>query len=85
MAEGIFTVRITPEKQQQLDALAQALDRSRNWLVSEAIDQYLAVQAWQIEQIQKGIEDADRGDLVSHEEVMAEALTNIRKVHKARP
>ena len=85
MAEGVFTIRITPEKQQQLDALAQALDRSRNWLVSEAIDQYLAVQAWQIEQIQKGIEDADRGDLVSHEEVMAEALTNIRKVHRTRP
>ena len=26
MAEGVFTVRISPEKQRQLDALAQALD-----------------------------------------------------------
>jgi len=64
MAEGIFTVRISPEKQQQLDALAQALDRSRNWVVSEAIDQYLDTQAWQIDQIQHGIEEADRGELV---------------------
>jgi hypothetical protein len=37
MAEGVFTVRIPPAKQQQLDALAQALDRSRNWIVSAAI------------------------------------------------
>ena len=48
MAEGVFTVRISPEKQRQLDALAQVLDRSRNWVVSDAIDQYLDVQAWQL-------------------------------------
>jgi predicted transcriptional regulator len=79
MAEGVFTVRISPEKQQQLDALAQALDRSRNWVISEAIDQYLDLQTWQIEQIQHGIEEADRGDLVPHEDVMIEACTKIRK------
>ena len=79
MAEGVFTVRISPEKQQQLDVLAQALDRSRNWVVSEAIDQYLDTQAWQIDQIQHGIEEADRGELVPHEDVMAEARADIRK------
>jgi predicted transcriptional regulator len=36
MAEGIFTVRIAPEKQRQLDALAQVLGRSRNSVVSDA-------------------------------------------------
>jgi len=79
MAEGVFTVRISPEKQQQLDVLAQALDRSRNWVVSEAIDQYLDTQAWQIDQIQHGIEEADRGELVPHEDVMAEGRADIRK------
>ena len=79
MAEGVLTVRIPPEKQRQLDALAQVLDRSRNWVVSAAIDQYLDVQAWQIEQIRHGLEEADRGELVSHEEVSTEARTKIRK------
>ena len=79
MAEGIFTVRIPPEKQRQLDALAQVLDRSRNWVVSDAIDQYLDVQAWQIAHIQHGIEEADRGELVPHEEVIAAARAKIRK------
>jgi predicted transcriptional regulator len=79
MAEGIFTVRIAPEKQRQLDALAQVLDRSRNWVVSDAIDQYLAVQAWQIAQIQHGVEEADRGELVSHDEVSAEARAKLRR------
>jgi predicted transcriptional regulator len=79
MAEGVFTVRIPPEKQRQLDALAQALDRSRNWVVSDAIDQYLEVQAWQIEQIRHGVEEADRGELVPHEEVSTEARAKIRQ------
>jgi predicted transcriptional regulator len=84
MAEGIFTVRISPEKQQQLDVLAQALDRSRNWVVSEAIDQYLDVQAWQIEQIQHGIEEADRGEFAPHEDVIAEACAKIRKARDSQ-
>ena len=81
MAEGVFTVCIAPEKQRQLDALAQVLDRSRNWVISDAIDQYLDVQAWQMAQIQHGVEEADRGELVSHEEVSTEARA---KIHKAR-
>jgi predicted transcriptional regulator len=80
MAEGVFTVRIPPEKQCQLDALAQVLERSRNWVVSDAIDQYLDVQAWQIEQIQHSVEEADRGELVPHDEVRAEARAKIRTV-----
>jgi predicted transcriptional regulator len=79
MAEGVFTVRISPEKQRQLDALAQVLDRSRNWVVSDAIDQYLDVQAWQIAQIQDGVAEADRRELVPHEEVSAEARAKIRQ------
>jgi predicted transcriptional regulator len=79
MAEGVFTVRISPEKQRQLDALAQVLDRSRNWVVSDAIDRYLDVQAWQIEQIRHGVEEADRGELIPHEEVSAEAHAKIRQ------
>ena len=79
MAEGVFTVRISPEKQRQLDALAQVLDRSRNWVVSDAIDQYLDIQAWQMAQIQYGMEEADRSELVPHEEVSAEARAKIRQ------
>lgn len=84
MAEGVFTVRIPPEKQHQLDALAQALDCSRNWVVSEAINQYLDVQAWQIEQIQHGTEEADRGELVPHVDVMAEARAKIRQARDSQ-
>ena len=37
-----------------------------------SIDRDLEIQAWQIDQIRKGIEAADQGELVPHEQVMDE-------------
>jgi predicted transcriptional regulator len=81
MAEGVFTVRIPPEKQRQLDALAQVLERSRNWVVSNAIDQYLDVQAWQIAHIQHGVVEADQGELAPHEDVNTAARAHLPVKH----
>ncbi|MCA3628290.1 MAG: ribbon-helix-helix protein, CopG family [Methylobacterium sp.] len=58
-------------KLEALDKLAQSMDRSRNWIVNRAIDRYLAEQAWQIEKIERGIAQADRGEFASEEEVRA--------------
>jgi|GEM_PF-4659683 len=45
--------------------------RSEPILIAKAIKNYLDVQEWQINEIRKGIEEADRGELVSHEKVKA--------------
>lgn len=44
---GRMSVSVSPEKQQKLDAIASSLDRSRNWLVNQAIDHYLEIYDWQ--------------------------------------
>lgn len=69
MKEGVFTVRIDPHKQKQLDALAKQLDRSRNYLVNQAIDEFLDVYGWQIEQIETGLAEAQRGAFVSDDDM----------------
>jgi predicted transcriptional regulator len=72
MTVEAFTVRAEPDIMQRLDHLAARLDRSRNYLVNQAIREYLDLHAWQIEKTQEGIEAANRGQLTPHEEVMAE-------------
>ncbi|MBS1214236.1 MAG: putative transcriptional regulator [Proteobacteria bacterium] len=72
MTTEAFTVRTDIETANRLDKLASRLDRSRNYLVNQAIKEYLDLHAWQIEKIQEGIEAADRGRLIPHEDVMAE-------------
>jgi predicted transcriptional regulator len=66
------TVRTDGETVKRLDRLAAQLDRSRNYLVNQAIQEYLELHAWQIQKIEAGIAAADRGDVIPHEDVMSE-------------
>jgi predicted transcriptional regulator len=61
--------RADKDKLQRIDALANSMGRSRNWLVNEAIDSFLEYQEWFAAEVREGIAAADRGDFASPEEV----------------
>lgn len=69
MPEGVFTVRIDPDKQHRIDQLAQQLDRSRNYIVGQAIEEFLEVHAWQVEKIKAGLVAAERGEFATDAEM----------------
>jgi len=73
-----FTVRLEEETLNELDNLAEKTERSRNWLVSRAIESYLSLNAWQIAKIEEGIAAADRGDFATDEE-MAELRAKLTR------
>jgi len=49
-----------------------APNRSKSFLAAQAIEEFLALQEWQVAAIKEGIDAADRGELVSHDEAVAE-------------
>jgi predicted transcriptional regulator len=65
MATEAFSVRTDAKKVQQLDRLAKQMDRSRNYIVNQAIDQLLELHAWQDERVKEGIRAADHGKFAS--------------------
>ena len=67
------TVRIRLEEQlsDQVDAIAEAMDRPKSWVIEQAVRDFVAVQAWQLAAIDAGIEQADGGQLIPHEDVVA--------------
>lgn len=69
MDKGSFSVRTDSNKVKQLDKLAKQMDRSRNYLVNQAIDQLLELHAWQIERTKEGITAADEGRFETEAEV----------------
>lgn len=69
-----FTVRLDETTLGALDRLAEKTERSRNWLVAKAVEDYLAQNAWQVAKIEAGIAAADRGDFASDNE-----LARVRK------
>jgi predicted transcriptional regulator len=52
-----------------LNRLAEKTERSRSWLATKAIEDYVALNAWQIGKIEAGIAASDRGDFASDDDV----------------
>lgn len=48
---GRMSISLEPEKQEKPDVIASYHGRSRNWIVNEAIEQYIETQEWQINRI----------------------------------
>jgi predicted transcriptional regulator len=64
------SVRLPPELNNDVTAIAAALDRSKSWVIEQAVKDYVALQALQLAEIDEGIRDADAGRVVAHEKVV---------------
>jgi predicted transcriptional regulator len=70
MAENkVMTLRLEPKLRKRLDGLAKAQRRSRSFIAAEAIRKYVAVNEWQIDEVRKGLAEADRGEFARDEQV----------------
>lgn len=72
-----ITVRVSDDAARELDALAQAMDRTRSWVVKDALARYLEDERLWLEKVKRGIEAADRGELIPHEQAMKELRRKI--------
>ena len=68
-----LTVRVNPETRHRLDNLARITRRSKSFVIEEALEQYLAVNEWQIKGIQDALSVAESPGAVfeDHDEVLA--------------
>ncbi len=63
-------VRFPPEVEAQLQQLAAVNGKDPEQLVKDTVDRMLQNHACFITGVQKGIEQADRGEFVEHQEVL---------------
>lgn len=66
-----MTIRIEADLKARLDKLAAATHRSKSFLAAEAVREYIELNEWQLEEIQKAVTEADAGDFASEESVNA--------------
>ena len=71
MPKTHVSVRLKPELTKKIDALAEAIERPRAYVVEKALEEYVAHQAWHVAAVKKGIAEADAGLLIPDEEVRA--------------
>lgn len=66
-----INVRVPISVFDQLEELAKATARTKSFVTVEALSSYLDAQAWQIREVTAALEEADRGEFATEEEVNA--------------
>lgn len=67
-----LSVRVPPKVRDQLEDLADVTGRTKSFLAAEAIENYLATQAWQVKAIKKAVEKANgkKAKFIDHNEIV---------------
>jgi predicted transcriptional regulator len=79
MDKQTVTFRADAKKVKALDRLARALDRDRSYLLNEAVEHYLSVQQYHIEEIEKGLEEARAEKLLDYDRVKSDWMKRLRQ------
>jgi predicted transcriptional regulator len=62
-------VRLKPEVQEKLIRLATQQGRDGESLVVEAVERMIDFDEWFVQEVEKGLAAADRGEFIDHEDV----------------
>ena len=71
MSQESFTFLLDSEKKEALKAIATVTDRDLTYVLNEAIASYLDIYQWLLDEINKGVAEAEAGDFASNDEVQA--------------
>ena len=62
----LISVRLSNDIARRLANLVAATERSKSYLVEQALEEFIAHQEWQVKAIQQGVRQANTGKLVEH-------------------
>lgn len=81
MTDGrVVTAHLPEELASRLDTAAHRIDRSRNWIVRQALGEWLAEEQLRFEMTLAAMKSVDEGRSIPHEE----ALTRIESRNRER-
>ena len=70
-----ISLRLPKETKEKLEKLADATNRDKTFLATEAINQYCDLHEWQVEAVKQGMQDIKNGNYVTHEEIKQEWIS----------
>ena len=81
-----MTIRLPIETLTRLADLARSTDRSKSYLATKAIEEFVTSQEWQIKAIEKAVREADAPDAVFHDhaDVVARMKKKISAARKGK-
>ncbi len=71
MALPVLSFRVESELINQLDQLAEATDRDRQYHLKRALARYVEAESWHFRAVAEGVADAEAGNLIKLDAVKA--------------
>ena len=83
----VVTAKLPDDLVLRMDEVADRIDRSKSWIVRQAVTEWLAEEERRYELTVDALKDVEEGRTIPHEEVlaMAEERKRERRGSKARP
>jgi predicted transcriptional regulator len=54
----------------RLDGLANAMSRSRAWVINQAVERYLDYEEWFVGEVKRALREAESGRVLEHQTVI---------------
>ena len=80
----VVTAKLPEDLVLQMDEIAERIDRSKSWIVRQAVSEWLAEERLRHELTLEAISDVDEGRTIPHAEVLAMAEQRKRERRKAQ-
>jgi len=63
------TIRMDDTVLDRVDSMAKSINRSRTWVINQAVERFLSYEEWFVQEVQSGIDEAANGEIASPEKV----------------
>jgi predicted transcriptional regulator len=80
----VVTAKLPDELVSQMDEVADRIDRSKSWIVRQAVAEWLAEEQRRYDLTLEALKDVDEGRKIAHEEVLAMLDRRKRERREAR-
>jgi len=64
-----MSIRLDQQLKSRLEKIAKVTHRSKSYLASQAVKEFIELNEWQIQEIKEAIKEADAGDFATDGEV----------------
>ncbi len=63
------TIRMEDTVLDRVDSMAESVNRSRTWIINQAVERFLSYEEWFIQEVQAGVNEVASGKIASQEKV----------------
>ena len=67
MSSTPFSIRIEDEVRDKLEKICTLTERSKAYITSKAIEEYVERNSWKVEALKQAKKEAAKGEFISHE------------------